>query len=318
VNITLLRTIRDARGAFVPVASLGADRDGVLRDLERLEAFGFAIERHPFLGVAHRGPAERLCPDQIEYGMEKRRIGRRIAVWNRVTSTNDLAARAAMSAANEGFVVLAEEQTAGRGRRGRSWSAPPRSSILLSVLLMPSGAFAEPPWLTALGAVAAAEVVSEWTGKHAAIKWPNDVRVDGRKIAGILVECGAGVVVGIGLNANLTPEDVSAELLGPITSLRMLLGSRVDRSELARDLICRLDELYTQSLREGAAFLTPRWRVRSEHLGRQVIVTTPAGTVRGQLDDLDLVEGMRLTADDRSMVHLPMQSVIEIRSLAET
>ena len=162
----------------------------------RWSSFGFGIEQHPYRGAAYRGPAERLCPDQIEHGLATRWIGRRIAVWNRVTSTNDLAARAGTSASNDGLVVLAEEQTAGRGRRGRSWTAPPRSSILMSVVLFPPPHLAPAvpeaafgcAWLTALGAVATAEVVAAWTGRDATIKWPNDVRVDGRKIAGILVE----------------------------------------------------------------------------------------------------------------------------------
>ena len=109
----------------------------VRADLDALAAFGFGIERHPYRGAAYAGPAERLCPDQIEHELATRWIGRRIAVWSRVASTNDLAAQAGTSASNDGLVVLAEEQTAGRGRRGRSWTAPPRSSILMSVLLFP-------------------------------------------------------------------------------------------------------------------------------------------------------------------------------------
>ncbi len=178
------------------------------------------------------GPADRLCPDQIEHELAGRWLGRRIVVWNRVTSTNDLAARAGASRSNDGLVILAEEQTSGRGRRGRTWTAPPRSSILMSVVLFPppqlmpgdsSGASGR-AWLTALGALATAEVVCSWTGQKARIKWPNDVRVEGRKIAGILVEralapstappfprqpaeAAWGAVIGIGLNANLSRED---------------------------------------------------------------------------------------------------------------
>ena len=103
----------------------------------RLVSFGFGIEQHPYRGASYVGPADRLCPDQIEHELATRWLGRRIVVWNRVTSTNDLAARAGASGSNDGLVILAEEQTSGRGRRGRSWTAPPRSSILMSVLLFP-------------------------------------------------------------------------------------------------------------------------------------------------------------------------------------
>jgi BirA family biotin operon repressor/biotin-[acetyl-CoA-carboxylase] ligase len=309
VNIPLLHRLRQAAGAFVPYEALG---DGAGRDLDELQAFGFALERHPYLGVAYRGPAERLCPDQIEFELGTQRVGRRVAVWNRVTSTNDLAARAAVSRANEGLVVLAEEQTAGRGRRGREWVAPPRASVLMSVLLFPPEPLADPAWLTALGAVAVAEVVGEWAGADARIKWPNDVRVGGMKLAGILVERGAGAVVGIGVNANTAADGFPADLCGTATSLRALLGAAVDRSELVRALIRRLDALYGASLREGPGVLRAPWRDRSEHLGRAVTVVAPAGTVAGRLDDIDLWDGLLLTAADGSRLRVPAAQVLTI------
>lgn len=311
MNIALLRQLRQAAGAFVPLDALGGDNPA--RELDELSAFGFAIERHPYQGAAYRGPADRLCPDQIEFELGTTRVGRRIAVWNRVSSTNDLAARAAASASNEGLVVLAEEQAAGRGRRGRAWLAPPRSSILMSVLLFPDGPLAEPAWLTALGAVAAAEVVSEWTGSAAAIKWPNDVRVGGRKVAGILVERGgAAAVVGIGVNANLGPDDFADDFRDTATSLRILLGAPVDRSELTRALIRRLDVLYETSRRDGAAVLNAPWRARSEHVGRQVAVSTPTGTALGRLDALDLGAGLRLTTPCGRSRPIPARDVLAI------
>lgn len=316
MNIPLLRRLRDAAGAYVALDALGetSGRNRVSADLDELAAFGFAIERHPYRGAAYRGPAARLCPDQIEDGLptEAGRIGRRVAVWNRVTSTNDLAARAARSTANGGLVVLAEEQSAGRGRRGRAWSAPPRSSVLMSVLVFPAGAMAEPAWLTALGAVAAAEVVSEWTGLPAQIKWPNDVRVGRKKVAGVLVERGAGSVVGIGLNANLAPDDFPADLRAASASVRTLAGVPVDRSELARALILRLDARYEEARREGVGRLAAPWRDRSEHLGRPVVVSTPTGPLCGRLDDLDLWDGLRLTAADGTQVAVPARHVLSI------
>ncbi len=194
MNIRLLDQLRAASGDYVALTELGPDLDQVHKDLTTLISFGFGIEQHPYRGASYVGPAERLCPDQIEHELATERLGRRIVVWNSVTSTNDLAARAGASHSNDGLVILAEEQTSGRGRRGRTWMAPPRSSILMSVVLFPpsrlmpgdsSGAFGR-AWLTALGAVAAAEVISSWTGRQARIKWPNDVRLDRRKIAGIL------------------------------------------------------------------------------------------------------------------------------------
>lgn len=314
MNVALLRKLREAGGAHVPYASLG-DTPG---ELDELEAFGFVIERHPVHGVAYRGPAERLCPDQIEDGLGTKRVGRRIAVWNRVGSTNDLAAQAARSAANEGLVVLAEEQTAGRGRRGRSWAAPPRTSVLMSALLFPPESLADPAWLTALGAVAVAEVVTAWTGHDARIKWPNDVRVDGRKIAGILVERGAGAVVGIGLNANLDRDELPPELRETATSLRILLGSRIDRSELVQDLIRRLDHLYEGARETGPAALAQTWHDRSEHLERDVIVHTREGAWAGRLVGLDLFDALTLATADQGTRRIPVREVTAVASGAPT
>jgi BirA family biotin operon repressor/biotin-[acetyl-CoA-carboxylase] ligase len=296
------------------MAELGTDLGRVRVAIDELEAFGFAIERHPYWGVAYRGPAGRLCPDQIEEGLDTRRIGRRIAVWNRVTSTNDLAARAAGSTVNEGLVVLAEEQSAGRGRRGRTWTAPSGASILMSVLLFPPPDLAETAWLTALGAVATAEVVAEWTGSDPRIKWPNDVRVGGRKIAGVLVERGQGAVIGIGLNANIDPGDFPEELRDAATSLRILNGRPVDRSEVARALIRRLDAWYDLGRSGGPATLNPPWRDRSEHLGQTVQVHTPQGPALGRLDDLHLQDGLCLTLRDGLRRQIPARDVLTLSS----
>ncbi|MDR3619851.1 MAG: biotin--[acetyl-CoA-carboxylase] ligase [Paludisphaera borealis] len=341
LNIPLLDRLRTASG-FVSTADLAEsnDRERLAADLDALEAFGFRIERHPYLGAAYRGPSPRLCPDQIEHELGTRRIGRRIAVWNRLGSTSDAAARGAGAAANDGLVILAEEQTTGRGQRGRSWSAPPRSCILMSVLLFPPSELSPigresaggTAWLTALGAVATAGLVAEWTGCDARIKWPNDVRVDGRKVAGILVERvirprdgsaasepETAVVVGVGLNVNLGVDDLAPELRGKATSLRILSGGgSFDRSELVRDLIRRLDRWYDEGVRDGPSSLNAAWRGLSEHLGRRVRVTTPLQTLAGRLVDLDFQRGLTIDPSDETgsqgscLVHVPISSVVAL------
>jgi BirA family transcriptional regulator, biotin operon repressor / biotin---[acetyl-CoA-carboxylase] ligase len=274
-------------GGFISIEA-GAE----LADFDELEAFGFQFERSADRWIAYRGPSSRLCPDQIEWELGTRVIGRRIAVWHRVTSTNDLAARAAVSASNDGLVILAEEQTGGRGRRGRSWSSPASSSILMSVLLFPKPPMDDLGWLTALGAVAVAEVVSSIDGLEARIKWPNDVRVDGRKLAGILVERGQGTVLGIGLNVNVA--EFPDEIRESATSLQRLLGRPLDRSEIARALIRRLDFHHAQAMESGPDSLNEPYRRLSEHFGREVEVGTTSGLLSGRLVGLDLRAGLAL------------------------
>jgi BirA family biotin operon repressor/biotin-[acetyl-CoA-carboxylase] ligase len=322
LDAALLGRLRDAPG-FVRLADLPGDPPAVAAAVEALARFGFDLERRDG-AVAYRGPSPRLCPDQIEHELDTRRVGRRVAVWNRVESTNDLAARGASTPINDGLVVLAEEQTAGRGRRGRSFVAPAGSSLLVSTLLFPPEALAPSAgdsgagtaWLTLVGAIAAAEVASERTGRQALIKWPNDVRVDGRKLCGVLVERvsradgPAAAVVGIGLNVNVPAEAFPPDLRDSATSLSLLAGRPFDRSELARDLIRRLDHWYDAGLREGPSALASAWRSRCEHLGRLVRVTTATGVLAGRLVDVDLEQGLSLElAPASTLVRIPLDAV---------
>jgi BirA family biotin operon repressor/biotin-[acetyl-CoA-carboxylase] ligase len=143
--------------------------------------------------------------------------------------------------APEGAVAVAEEQTEGRGRLGRRWEAPPRSSVLCSVCLRPAAPAARYPELTLVGAKACTGAIEALTGLEPAVKEPNDVLVGGRKIAGVLGEAFEGrVVLGIGINANLAAEDLPRETRLPATSLLVETGEEIDRVEL---LVVLLEEL---------------------------------------------------------------------------
>jgi BirA family biotin operon repressor/biotin-[acetyl-CoA-carboxylase] ligase len=196
-------------------------------------------------------------------------------------------------------------------------------------------------WLTALGSVAVAEVVAAATGRAASIKWPNDVRVNGRKIAGILVERALapstggrdlhaaadldlsprGVVVGIGLNVNLAPTDLPPELEHRTTSLFMECGGPLDRSDLVRELIRRLDHWYDAGRSGGASTLNRPWRALSEHLGTMIRVVTPATTIAGRLIDLDFDAGLTLFVESALIsqgqsprgVRIPLADVLELQ-----
>lgn len=313
MNIPLLRMLREAEGAYLPLSGLGNDLESVDRDLRELQQFGFGLEIHPYFGAAYRFPSARLCPDLIEHGLETRHIGRRIAVWDRVASTNDLAARASGSAANAGLVVLAEEQTAGRGRRGRHWTAPYASSILLSTLLFPEGTLADPAWLTALAAVATCEVVETWSGRTAQVKWPNDVRLHKRKVAGILVERAQGAVIGIGLNVNGTALDFPESLRSTATSIRIESGESVDRSEVARSLILRLEHWWTLGACGDTEQIHREWRRRSEHPGQAVGIETPGGIRTGVVCDLDLKRGLSIRDTSGLESWIPPAEILAVR-----
>lgn len=297
MNIRLLEKLKEADGRFVPLALLEGtgNVEKVRAQLQQLESFGFELEWHPYLGVAYRGFASRLCPDQIEWELRTHTIGRRLAVWNRVTSTNDLAGKAGESRANDGLVVLAEEQTAGRGRLGRPWTSPGGSGLLFSTLLFPPRKLEVAGWMTALGAVAVAEVVEEFCGVKAQIKWPNDVRVAGRKLAGVLVERRYGWVLGIGVNVNAEEADFPPELRETATSMRRLANHQpLDRSAVVRRLIQRLDAHYTRGFDQGVRPLEECWRNRLEWVGQRVRVESASGTLLGTLREVSFSGGLEI------------------------
>jgi BirA family biotin operon repressor/biotin-[acetyl-CoA-carboxylase] ligase len=154
----------------------------------------------------------------------------------------------------EGAIAVAEEQSEGRGRLGRSWHAPRATSVLVSVLLRPAVDPQRLPQLSVVAGGAVADAIGETTGLEPAIKFPNDVLLDGRKVAGILAEAGDGrVALGIGVNANQTAEQLPADAQTEPTSLRVELGRPVDRAALLAAMLLRLERAYERWLTETAA-----------------------------------------------------------------
>src|SRR5262249_24480271 len=150
-----------------------------------------------------------------------RRLGRRVVVYDRVDSTNTLAAALADDPGNDGIVLLADEQTAGRGQHGRSWHCPAGTGALRSALLLPPPQLRRPALLAAWAAVSVCETVRWCTGLQAKIKWPNDVLLRGRKVCSILIEQARATVVGIGLNVSQSAESLAAAGLPEAGSLAL-------------------------------------------------------------------------------------------------
>lgn len=196
---------------------------------------------------------ERLIPAELGAGLAPGAvIGREIKVFAETDSTNDLARQAGDAGSAEGLVMFAEVQRAGRGRLGRVWQSPPALGLLFSVLLRPAAAPVERwPELTFCAALAVAEAAEGETGRAAAIKWPNDVLLQGRKVAGILLEshqrqAPGYVVLGIGLNVLQGEGDFAPELRGRASSLRLqaLPGRAVSRLAAAHAILARLEQHY--------------------------------------------------------------------------
>jgi BirA family biotin operon repressor/biotin-[acetyl-CoA-carboxylase] ligase len=221
-----------------------------------------------------------------EWHLNGQHVGRRVLVYERVDSTNTLALALAQEVANDGLVLVAREQTAGRGQYGRTWVSPVGSSVLLSALVFPPPALQRPAILTAWAAVSVCEAIREAAGLRATIKWPNDVLLNGYKVCGILIEQRGGTVAGIGLNVNQTAETFEAAGLPEATSLTAAAGHPFDCEEVMRLLIRRLDAEYRLLLDGEVGLLEAGWRDRLELLGRTVTAECHEGEVSGRLWEL--------------------------------
>jgi BirA family biotin operon repressor/biotin-[acetyl-CoA-carboxylase] ligase len=349
VNIPLLRTLQAApEETFWPESlarTLGISPKRLLRDLRELEEFGFEFENQPHRGVRYAHPAKRLCVDQIEWELNPKTIGRRLSVWRRTTSTNDIAARAATSRSNDGLVVLAEEQTAGRGRRQRIWFAPPQTCILMSALVFPPETVRHIVLLTSLAAVAVAELLRDELDLPARIKWPNDVRVDGQKVCGILVEdiirqrsarsnsatrsmarrdgatahrahsvrrAWRASVIGIGVNVNVPVSAFPYPLDNPATSLMELCGRRLDRSDLVHRLLQRLDQIYHAALAGDTGAIWKRWHAVADLVGQRVRVTRARDTLHGRLVVMRPPDHIALRLSSGQILNLAADQVLSI------
>jgi BirA family biotin operon repressor/biotin-[acetyl-CoA-carboxylase] ligase len=233
---------------------------------------------------------ELLSSETIRAGLPTRFVGQMVYYWPAVGSTNDELKRLAEAGAPEGALAIADEQTAGRGRLGRAWVAPPGSGLLMSLLFRPAWlAPAHAQQITMLCSLAAADAVAGIAGLQPGLKWPNDLLLDGKKLAGVLTELGfagdtlAWAVVGVGLNVNADFAG-QAELADTATSLAMALGRPVSRVRLLRAYLAGVEARY-EALRAGQS-PHPEWAARLA-LGQAVTVNAPDGVYQGIAEGVD-------------------------------
>jgi BirA family biotin operon repressor/biotin-[acetyl-CoA-carboxylase] ligase len=242
--------------------------------------------------MSARPPLLPFTAEALAAALAPGAFGRPLEFHLVVDSTNRCATDRARDGSAEGLVAIADAQTAGRGRLGRPWESPPGVGVYLSVLLRPAVDAEAASFLTSVAALATCDVVEETIGERAGIKWPNDVVVGGRKVAGILAEGGgtagaAWVVMGIGVNVNQRPGEFSREVGETATSLRALRGDVVCRVRVVAGLLAGFERAYRTFLSGGAAALMERVRRASLVLGHRVEIEGGPRRVVGVALDLD-------------------------------
>lgn len=219
-------------------------------------------------------------------GLHTQTMGRSLHCFGRIESTNDTAKVLAEQGAPEGTVVIASEQSAGRGRLGRAWASPP-GGLWLSVILRPRLPAAQWPRLAFAVSVAVARALERTLNVPAQVKWPNDLVLDGRKLGGVLLEAAGGyVVVGIGLNVNVCISTLPADLAPVATSLEEHLGRPVDLVGVTQAILRDLEDAYHVALDDPRA-LMEQWRVRSITLGQHVQVVGAGALFEGVAEGVD-------------------------------
>jgi BirA family biotin operon repressor/biotin-[acetyl-CoA-carboxylase] ligase len=263
---------------------------------------------------------DSVTADAVKHAAQLRLLGRDIHVWETVDSTNAALSRLAKQEAVEGTVVLADQQTAGRGRVGKPWFSPPGVNLHLSVLLTPAIAVHDARFFTFIGSLAIADAVEAY-GAKAQVKWPNDVLVNDKKIAGVLTDVQLRgdrveyVILGIGVNLNIDRPDMErlyGEAARGATSLREAVGRTVDRNAFAARLLEFLENRYFAFREHGRRPLLREWRDRS-FLGRRVTVREAEVHVEGIAMDLDEEGCLIVNLDDGSTVAVREGEVLPIR-----
>lgn len=286
---------------------LQVSRSQIWKHVETLRGKGYGIEGTPGGGYRLISVPDRLYPEEILAGLETRWMARDIRYFESTDSTNRVGFDIAREGAAHGTAVIAEGQTAGRGRLGRSFYSPTHANLYTSVVLRPSLSASQAATVILAAAIAVAETVVATLGSPGAveIKWPNDVLLDGRKTSGILMELSAEatrvgfLVLGIGVNLNVDRQSFPEEFRALATSLASHSGRPVNRLDFTRRLFVTLEDVLDVHAEQGWGALRPRFQEFFRMSGRRIRVSDLAeGETNGVCQGIDPDGALRLERDD--------------------
>jgi len=297
---------------------IGVSRSTVWRWVERLREVGVRVKGKPHTGYFLERVPDILTPDMLRQQLKSSMFSKKIHHYFRTDSTNRVALELGYAGEPEGSVVLAEEQTAGRGRAGRSWHSERAAGIYVTLLLRPRISPVQAPLLTIMAGLSAHAAIYAQTGLQPDVKWPNDLMLNGKKLGGILTEMHAEttlvrfVIVGIGINVN--QDKFASELSGIATSLRLETEKPQSRLELLARLLREFETDYNRFLREGATSVIERFtKVSSYARGKRVRVTNGTESYVGVTAGLRPEGLLQVQQDDGMLSTVLAGDVTEIR-----
>ncbi|MEN6390834.1 MAG: biotin--[acetyl-CoA-carboxylase] ligase [Syntrophomonas sp.] len=315
----VLAAIREKPGEWVSgealSQSLKVTRTTIWKQIKTLQAEGYAVETSPKKGYRLSSPPDILSLEEVSRGLATEVFGKEHYFYlQEIDSTNNYAKQLAAKGYPEGTLVIAERQTAGRGRRGRQWHSEPGQCIFMSLILRPSLPLKELSRMTLFIAVAVVDTLERF-GIKSGIKWPNDVLINGRKIAGILTEAVTDmdgieyIVTGIGLNINNRIADFPEEVRSIATTVREETGRLVPRVEVLQEFLWQLEKSYRQLISGGFNEILEKVRSLSLVIGRDVKIDSVNGITSGRAIDIDN-DGFLMVRDSMGNIHRVMSGEI--------
>lgn len=304
----ILKLLKLSRTGFLSgeelAMKLGISRTMVWKHIKALKREGFGIEAVPSQGYRITLVPDLLRQGEIKQGLKTKIIGKEIHLFSEVSSTNTLAMEMAAQGAAEGTVVIAEMQTGGKGRLGRKWISP-KGNLYASVILRPNIPTHKAPLITLAGAVAVASAISKYCEVQAAIKWPNDILISGKKVAGLLTEMSAEpdrikhIALGIGVDVNMELSELPPDVRALSTTLAVEAGENIDRMSLLQQLLRDLEHWYQVFLKSEADVLK-EWEALSMTAGNRVAVSGLGETLEGLAQGIDQEGRLIIALDDGS------------------
>ncbi|HUH65858.1 MAG TPA: biotin--[acetyl-CoA-carboxylase] ligase [Syntrophales bacterium] len=294
----LLIYLKEGKGTWVSgeflANKMAVSRSAVWKHIGSLKEDGYVIDSSRKKGYLLRRTSDLLLPGEIREGLNTSFLGKRgILYFAETDSTNVRAKYLASDGVPEGTIVVAERQTHGRGRKGRAWFSPDGGGIYTSVVLRPSIPPYEAPKLTLLASVAVAEALMSLTALKVSIKWPNDILIKRKKIAGILTEISTEmdtidfVIIGVGLNVNIPRKALPPDIRETATSILMETGREFPRIALLRAFLEWLEIYYETFRTRGFGPVLNRWKHLSDIVGRRISVDLIGGSRAGTVLDVD-------------------------------
>jgi len=304
----ILQLLREDPSAFLSGEEISrrlkVSRTAVWKRIQRLRALGYGIEASTRSGYRLIGSPDLLTPSEIKPILKTERIGKTVHYFRSLDSTNSKAYQLALNGAEEGEVVVSESQEMGRGRLGRTWFSPPFLNLYLSVILRPKISPHQASVITLMAAVATANAIREFSGLLPFIKWPNDILLRDRKVAGLLNEIHSEtdrihfVILGIGVNLNMDENTFSREIRPVATSLKIEMKKTISRKVFLQFLLQELERWYSIFLNEGSAGILKAWRDQAHIKGRRVTVASFGEILAGTAIDVDSDGALIVETDD--------------------